>query len=395
MPFLYRSLSLTYRSTSSSHATGPLPSPEALLVYSHLVQELYVDLDSIYSLALQQQNSSRVTKPRPIGAVRRQNEVGSTERDPSALSTIPLGPPSWNSGIFSLSLLHCYSCTFTGSKEQFPEMAATVTSNLTELQLQGTSGEGNLSLVEWLEICPHLESVSVRRPKTPWFGSASQFRTGPHLYSLNLDCGRLQDAELAEVLTRSTALRELALENATITRPVFEALSDHFGSLTHLDFQALPTIEQWMIRWILKGASRLAAVFVVSLEMDRFYSSMSHDVPWACRGSLRELCITTLRMSLDASVNDRFMRRLMDLKHLEEVFTMAIYSGDGTGRPLHPASVPGDTSEAHFLAKLCEFRNWELSGRDLREDLRWKLVRDTWPRLLSFSYNGRNGEYDE
>ncbi|CAO3569411.1 unnamed protein product [Mortierella alpina] len=346
MPFLYQSLSLTTQSTSSSPAKRPLPSLETLLAYRHLVQELHLDLDSTYSLALQQ----------PSVAVMQ-----------------------------NLTVL----------EELFPEVAATVNSHITELQLHDASGEGNLSLVDWLELCPRLETVSVTKPRMPWYGSVSQFRPGLQLVKLNLDCGRLQDVELAEVLTRSVALRELALTDAYITRPVFEALSGHFGSLVVLNLLLVPTIEQSMMRRVLEGGSRLVALSLPGLDLASFYSAMSHDLPWACRGSLRELCILTIRMSLEGTVNDWFMRRLMDLKHLEEFFTMAIRSGDGTGRPLKPVDVAGDTPEAHVLAKLCAIRNWELSGRDLSEDPRWKLVRDTWPKLSSFSYNGSNGEYDE
>ncbi|KAF9937228.1 hypothetical protein BGZ67_001519 [Mortierella alpina] len=413
MPFLYRSLCLGLHSTTPSSKQDLFPSPEVLLAYCHLVQELHLDLDSPHSLVLQQTTATdalqnltllelKAHKERPV-------EPNGTDlhwiwritKNSSHLTTLCLNNMvlDWPrllavlTNCRRLDKLSCNTCTFIGSWD-----AATVTTNITDLQLEDSSGEGKVSLVDWMQLCPRLEALSVTKDRTPWLGPVSQFSPGPQLWSLELDCVLLKEVELIQVLARCPSLKKITLAGASITRPVFAALSGHFDSLAWLDILTLPKIEPWMVKRILECCPRLASMFLSEVDVNSLYTTTlddrEDDLPWACRDSLKELCIIRIQMSLEVSVNDRFMKRLMDLKRLEELFIMSIYRGDGTRRPLKPQYVPGDTPEALLLAKLCACRNWELSGDDLRQGPTWRLIRDTWPALVWFSYNGSDGEFD-
>ncbi|KAF9946638.1 hypothetical protein BGZ72_000150 [Mortierella alpina] len=228
-------------------------------------------------------------------------------------------------------------------------------------------------------------------------GPVSQFSPGPQLSSLDLDCELWEHEEVAEVLARCTSLKELTLERASITREVFGALSGHFASLVSLDLSTLPRIEEWMFKQISENCPRLVELYMADLDVNRFYKPAlddQEDQPWACRENLRKLDISRIQMSLDASLNDGFMKQLKHLKRLEEFYTTGIYRGDGSTHILEPEDVPGDTPEAHLMAKLCECKKYDLNGKALAEGPRWILIKDTWPKLLRLRYERDDYPYN-
>ncbi|KAF9946636.1 hypothetical protein BGZ72_000148, partial [Mortierella alpina] len=239
--------------------------------------------------------------------------------------------------------------------------------------------------------------LTVEYEKMTRLGPVSLFSPGPQLSSLNLDCRLLTDDELAEVLARCTSLKELRLERASITQEVFGALSGHFGSLVSLNLSAGPRIEQWMLKQISENCPRLVKLFMADLDVNRFYNPAldeQEDQPWACRENLRKLHISRIQMSLDASLNDRFMKQLKHLQRLEDFSTTAINRGDGSTRILDAKDVPGDTPEAQLLTKLCESRDRAFWANDVELDPRWRFVRDVWPKLL-YLYFGRETDDDD
>lgn len=76
-----------------------------------------------------------------------------------------------------------------------------------------------------MKVCPRLEKLAVTNDSRLGLGTVSQFNPGPQLFSLELDCRLLKDAELTEVLARCTNLKELILKRTSITQQVFAALS--------------------------------------------------------------------------------------------------------------------------------------------------------------------------
>ncbi|KAF9946637.1 hypothetical protein BGZ72_000149 [Mortierella alpina] len=225
-----------------------------------------------------------------------------------------------------------------------------------------------MPLVDWVKMCPRLEKLTVKYDRMTRLGPVSLFSPGPQLSSLNLDCRLLTDDELAEVLARCTALKELTLERASITREVFGALSGHFE------------------------------LFMAHLDVNTFYNPAldeQDDQPWACRENLRKLHISTIQMSLDASLNDRFMKQLKHLKRLENFITAATYRGDGSTHILYPKDVPGDTPEAQLLTKLCKSRVYVLWPSDVELDPRWKWITDVWPKLLYFNFGSEAADDDD
>ncbi|KAF9291905.1 hypothetical protein BGZ68_001459 [Mortierella alpina] len=291
-----------------------------------------------------------------------------------------------------LRKLVCDTCTFNGSEEQFMEVAATshpAATNITNLEVTNSSGEGKVSLVDWINMCPRLETLSVTSDNTTQIGPILQFSPGPQLSRLSLDCERFEDTELAEVLARCTSMEELSLDSATISRQVFAALSGHFGSLISLDLSSELVDEQWMVKGIFEGCPRLEGLYLYAVDVDNLYNTCSEEnLPWACRNSLKELCIMQIQLSLDTTVNDRFTKQLMDLKQLVQLATEAMFRWDGSTRIFEPRNAHEDTLESRLLDKLLECKHLELSSYDLQQDPRWSLVRDAWPKLTSFFYNG-------
>ncbi|KAF9967121.1 hypothetical protein BGZ70_000043 [Mortierella alpina] len=139
-----------------------------------------------------------------------------------------------------------------------------------------------------------------------------------------------------------------------------------------------------MVRELLECCPRLEEFFVTEVDMNSLYSAASddqEDTPWACRDTLKMLCIFTIRVSLDASLNNRFTKQLMDLKQLVEFLTKAIYRPDRKRRTVNPQDVPGSSPEALFLAKLCECRDSAIPLKALKMSPEYKLLKDVWPNL--------------
>ncbi|KAF9937230.1 hypothetical protein BGZ67_001521 [Mortierella alpina] len=211
---------------------------------------------------------------------------------------------------------------------------------------------------------------------------------GPQLSSISLDCRFLKGAELAEVLARCTSLTDLTLLYAPITRQVFASLSGHFDSLAYLDITVQPTIEQWMVKRILEGCPRLVELYLCDMDTERLYGTAlddQEDLPWASRDSLKTLWMNDIQVSLDGSVNDRFMKQLRNLKQLEKLSIKDIYIEYGARGILDVYDVPGNTPEALLLSDMCKFREHGISNPDLRDPMMGWL-REAWPRLLHFEY---------
>lgn len=273
-----------------------------------------------------------------------------------------------------LTELACYTCVFHDSTKPFMKMTATprpAATSITKLVLRDSLRDRNVSLADRVKVCPLLKTLSVISGNTTRLGPIIQFNPGPLLSRLVLDCGRLKDTELAEVLARCTSLKDFSLWSTPISRQVFAALSRHFDSLVSLDFLILLAIEQWMVRRIFERCPRLVKVQLSYLDVKRLYDTASDDqldLPWACHDSLMILWIPRMRMSADPSVNGRVMRQLLRLERLQSFVIGSIYRWDGTEDILEPEDVPGDTPESHLLARLCERRNRKFSINRFHEE---------------------------
>ncbi|KAF9988601.1 hypothetical protein BGZ75_009099 [Mortierella antarctica] len=169
---------------------------------------------------------------------------------------------------------------------------------------------------------------------------------------------------------------------------VFASLSGHFDSLAYLDITVQPTIEQWMVKRILEGCPRLVELYLCDMDTERLYGTAlddQEDLPWASRDSLKTLWMNDIQVSLDGSVNDRFMKQLRNLKQLEKLSIKDIYIEYGARGILDVYDVPGNTPEALLLSDMCKFREHGISNPDLRDPMMGWL-REAWPRLLHFEY---------
>ncbi|KAF9291906.1 hypothetical protein BGZ68_001460 [Mortierella alpina] len=433
MPFLYRALSLAIPARSYF-----FPSFEALKANCHFVQQFYLTLSSTRNQILQYTvatvrnltklevvanedrslglgaigwlsllpllvNNSGI-KELAIGGITHSNCLAHIAKHCTLhLTTLHLENMKfdWSElldvliNCRGLSKLTCYSCTVNGSKEGWKEVDITsrsATTNITDLTLQDSLGGGNVSLVDWMKVCPRLETLTVRDDSKSGLGPVSQFNPGPQLFSLELDCRLLKDTELTEVLVHCTNLKELILKRTSVTQQVFAALSSHFSSLTSLNLRAQVVLEQWMVGRIFEGCSRLEELYLTEVDLNSLYNTAlddQEDIPWACRDVLKRLCILEIQTSADASLNERFTKRLMDLKKLEEVLTKAIYKGAGKRYTLNPGDVPGDTPEAQFLARLCECKDTENPPKalnSLKMSPRLRFIKNVWPRLQYLCY---------
>ncbi|KAF9560301.1 hypothetical protein EC968_006253 [Mortierella alpina] len=293
-----------------------------------------------------------------------------------------LRPELTNCG--ALTNVYCTTCTFGDTKKGLKELDAKsrpAVTNITSLVLQGSTVVGKASLVDWLEICPRLETLVVLNDKMPWLDPVSQLSPGPQLSGLTFDCARLKDAELAEVLARCSRLKFLTLHNASISRPVFASLSGHFDSLTRV-------IEQGMVREIFECCPRLEQLAVAEVDLKSLYRTAlnGQDLPWACRHSLKTLYILTIRVSLDSSLNDRFIKHLMDLKQLEELHIKAIYREGLRRRTIDPWDVPGDTPETLFLGTLCECKDTIIPVHLVQRTSSFGLLKEVWPKMQCLTY---------
>ncbi|KAF9291904.1 hypothetical protein BGZ68_001458 [Mortierella alpina] len=430
-PFLYYYLSLRTYYPSSKRKTPAFPPVEEMQANSHLVQELNLALFSTQSLTLQHTVATlRNLKKLGFRAMYLLNEtaeidwlslrpllvnnrgiqelsianithpnclVNVAEDCTSRLTTLRLSNMTFDwsqllpvlTNCRQLRKLECSTCRFVGSLDQLMEVTATsrpVAINIAEVLLHQNSGVGKVSLVDWVRLCPRLETLMITKDRATRLGPDSQFSPGPQLSNLQLDCRLLKDTELTEVLTRCTSLTELTLERASVSRHVFAALSSHFGSLVSLDLSPLTTIEQWMIKRIFEGCPRLEELYLLDVDVNSLYDSAlddQEDLPWACRDSLKNLWIMAMQMSLDGFVNNRFLKQLMNLKQLQRFTIKAIYRGNGARCPLEFSEVPGDTPEAHLLSSMCKVK--DCYGVSVK-DPTWKLLREAWPRLLHFEY---------
>ncbi|CAO3569414.1 unnamed protein product [Mortierella alpina] len=288
-----------------------------------------------------------------------------------------------------LSKLECQTCSFHGSEHWRNELITAskpVTSNITNLQLYSSSGESQLSLVDWMKLCPRLETLSITKDRTIHLGSDLQLSPGPQLSSITLDCRHFKDAELAEVLARCTNLEQLTLEKASIARNAFGALSGHFGSLVCLNLLKRPMmIGQWIVRRIFEGCSRLVELYLHHVNANSLYNAAldsQEDTPWACRESLKKLWIATMTTKSDNSSDERFMKQLRNLKQLQDLSFNAIFRGT---QPKHFLESHENTPETLLLASMCKWKAYKRPDKDL-EDPTWRLLREAWPRLLHFGH---------
>ncbi|KAF8955668.1 hypothetical protein BGZ46_002579, partial [Entomortierella lignicola] len=136
-----------------------------------------------------------------------------------------------------------------------------------------------------LQQCPNLETLQIRAPSrelslctlTKDLVRLAAAGSWPKLRNLSYDGIRISDKDITEVL-KSMCCEQLELSSAEFKLESFQALSDHFSTLTRVNFAYCPSVTSKMLQEILSSCPLLKKFRGVKIHA----RDIAKGSPWVC-----------------------------------------------------------------------------------------------------------------